>query len=176
MEATLFIITALTALVSSLLVVTGKKPINSILFLIVTFFCVAVFYLMLGAQFIAAMQIIVYAGAIMVLFLFVVMLLNMREEQIWEKLTSSRKVIAFVVALGVLSVVVTAVTVTLSTPNPADSQYELGTVEAIAEGLFSCWLLPFEMASVLLLTAIIGVVMMVKRKEQEETVTEEPKS
>lgn len=172
MEAILFILTALTAVVSSLLVVTGKKPINSILFLIVTFFCVAVLYLMLGAEFIAAMQIIVYAGAIMVLFLFVVMLLNLREEQVWEKLTNSRKGIAGIVALGVLAVVITAVTIAVK--EPVEVIPELGSVESIAERLFTRWILPFEMASVLLLTAIIGVVMMVKRKEQAETSAEEP--
>lgn len=163
MEATLFILTALTALVSSFLVVTGKKPVNSVLFLVVTFFCIAVFYVLLGAQFIAAMQIIVYAGAIMVLFLFVVMLLNMKSEQVWEKLDYSRKMLAFAVAAGILSVVIVGIKVAV-VPTPDDIE-NFGTVEAFADNLFNRWLLPFEMVSILLLTAIIGSVMMVKRHQ-----------
>jgi NADH-quinone oxidoreductase subunit J len=163
MEAILFILTALTALVSSFLVVTGKKPVNSVLFLVVTFFCIAVFYVLLGAQFIAAMQIIVYAGAIMVLFLFVVMLLNMKGEQVWERLDYSRKALAFVVASGVLSVAIVGIKV-VALPTLANIE-TTGTVEAFADNLFSRWLLPFEMISILLLTAIIGSVMMVKRQQ-----------
>ena len=80
MELFFFIIVALVAVVSSILVVTCRNPINSALSLIMTFFCLATFYVMLDAPFMAAIQVIVYAGAIMVLIVFVIMLLNLRTE------------------------------------------------------------------------------------------------
>lgn len=166
MEAILFIITALIAVVSALLVITGRQPVYSVLFLILTFFCVAILYVMLGAEFIAAMQVIVYAGAIMVLFTFVVMLLNLRDKQKWEVPNALRNGLGFVVAGGVLLVVVTALKGSFNATAELDQDY--GTVGAVGEVLFQRFLLPFEIASVLLLTAIIGVVMMVKRQQKSD--------
>jgi len=146
MESILFIIVALTVLISALLVITRRSPITSVLFLVLTFLSIAVLYVMLGAQFIAALQVIIYAGAIMVLFLFVVMLLNLRTPQPWEVSGPLRTGLGFIVAGGVLL-------------DP-----EMGTVAAVGDALFRRFLLPFEIASVLLLVAIIGVVALVKRR------------
>ncbi len=162
MELILFIITALVALVSAFMVITRRTPIASVLYLVLTFFCLAVLYVMLGAQFIAAMQIVVYAGAIMVLFLFVLMLLSQRGAQTWEVAGPMRKWLGFAAAGGVLLVAATA----LQSVGVSDTVLdpEIGTVSSVGSALFRRFLLPFEVASVLLLGAIIGVVAMVKRK------------
>ncbi len=167
MEAILFIITALITLGSALMVITRKSPISSVLFLILTFFCLAVFYVMLGAQFIAAMQIIVYAGAIMVLFLFILMLLNLRGEQSWEQITPTRIALGFIAAGGLL--LVTVAWLKGVGAECAELDPSMGTVSAFGDALFQRFLLPFEITSVLLLGAIIGVVAMIKRKPQEKT-------
>ncbi len=170
MEAIIFILTALTAIVSALLVITGRDPVRSVLFLILTFFCVAVLYILLGAQFIAAMQVIVYAGAIMVLFMFVVMLLNLRSTDSREGTKLTRKSIGFVVAGGFLLVVISALKGAFNATAPLDK--DMGTVAAVGDALFTRFLLPFEITSVLLLGAIFGTVMMVKREQKEQDETE----
>lgn len=166
MEVILFIITALVALGSALMVITRRSPVSSVLFLVLTFFCLAVLYVMLGAQFIAAMQIIVYAGAIMVLFLFVLMLLNLRGEQSWENITPSRIGLGFVATGGLL--VVTVAWLKGVGSKGAELDPAIGTVSAFGDALFQRFLLPFEIASVLLLGAIIGVVALIKRKPLEQ--------
>lgn len=161
MELTLFILVALAAVASALLVVVGKNPVYSVLFLVSAFFCLAILYVMLGAPFVAALQVIVYAGAIMVLFLFVVMLLNLREPQGWDITGQIRRWVGFAVAAGVLLVALTAVRGVFD-PN-APLIPEMGNAESIGMALFTRFLLPFEIASILLLIAIIGVVTLLKR-------------
>jgi NADH-quinone oxidoreductase subunit J len=167
MESILFIITALVAVVSALMVITRRKPITSVLFLVLTFFCLAVLYVMLGAQFIAVMQIIVYAGAIMVLFLFVLMMLSHRGTQTWEVTDPLRKWLGFMAAGGIMLVAAAALQSIGALSTPLDPNQ--GTVGAFGEALFTRFLLPFEIASVLLLGAIIGVVAMVKHKSADES-------
>ena len=162
MESILFVFTALVTLVSALLVITRRNPITSVLFLVLTFVCLAVLYVMLGAQFIAALQVIVYAGAIMVLFLFVVMLLNLRTPQTWEVSGPLRTGLGFIVAGGVLLVAVTALKGGVRAAAALNPQ--MGTAAAVGDALFRRFLLPFEVASVLLLVAIVGVVAMVKQR------------
>lgn len=161
MEFVLFILVALAAVASALLVVTGKNPVYSVLFLVTTFFCLAVLYVLLGAPFIAALQVIVYAGAIMVLFLFVIMLLNLREPQSWDITGQVRRWLGFAVAAGVLLVALAAVRGVTGSGAPLDAQ--MGSAESIGTALYTRFLLPFEVASVLLLVAIIGVVALLKR-------------
>jgi len=167
MEIILFIITALIALGSALMVITRKSPIASVLFLVLTFVCIAVLYVMLGAQFIAAMQIIVYAGAIMVLFLFVLMLLNLRGDQGWENISPARIAMGFAAA-GLLLLVAVAWLKTAGGMDAAGLNQEMGTVSAFGDVLFQRFLLPFEIASVLLLGAIIGVGALIKQKPHVE--------
>ncbi len=169
MELILFIFVAVAAIVSALMVVAGKNPVYSVLFLVSTFFCLAILYVMLGAPFVAALQVIVYAGAIMVLFLFVVMLLNLREPQSWDVTGQMRRWIGFGMAAAVLLVMFVAVKGVFDPK--ASLQVEMGSAASIGTALFTRFLLPFEIASVLLLAAIIGVVTLLKRENNPKPET-----
>ena len=165
----LFWILAVVAVGASIAMVATRNPVRSALFLVVTFLCVAVFYVMLTAQFLAAVQIIVYAGAIMVLFLFVIMLLNLGAPHALRERGSLQPVLAvglggaFLVALLLSSTLVTVG----RTPATPEVYAPLGTVQGIGANLFDPaqpWLFPFEITSILLLVAIIGAIIMAKRK------------
>lgn len=160
----LFLALAGIALISGVLVVFQTHPLRSALWLIVNFFAVAGIYLLAQAEFIAAIQIIVYAGAIMVLFLFVIMLLNLRQPEeeaarpwLGQKLAgiTLAALTAFVLAYGF-----SKAQVPLAKPAPI----ELGNTESIARLLFTDYLLPFEVTSVLLLVAIVGAVVLAKTR------------
>jgi len=166
MELFFFFIVALVAIVSSILVVTCRNPINSALSLVMAFFCLATFYVMLDAPFMAAIQVIVYAGAIMVLIVFVIMLLNLRTE------TGSRYRHAVVIssiigALTLFEIVYfllrSGLTGTRGGLNKGIIE-QVGHTELIAKSMFTDFLLPFEITSILLLVAIIGAVVLAKRK------------
>ncbi|MBU0519492.1 NADH-quinone oxidoreductase subunit J [bacterium] len=165
METFFFILFAVVAIFSGLMVILKKNPIASVMFLILALFATAALYVMLMAPFMAAIQIIVYAGAIMVLFLFVVMLLNLSKIQ--EGGVSALKIIGALVAGGIM---VAIAVVVRSIAIPADSGFlrelpaEYGTVESIGRSMFITYLLPFEIASFLLLAAIIGAVVLAKKK------------
>lgn len=165
METAFFILLAALAIFSALMVILKRNPIASVLFLVLTLFVTAALYVLLMAPFLAVIQIIVYAGAVIVLFLFVLMLLNINRIQ--EGGAPTLKVLGVVVA-GLL-LVVTAV-VLRSVAIPADSGFlrsspeGFGSVEAVGRSLFTTYLLPFEIASFLLLAAIIGAVVLAKKK------------
>jgi NADH-quinone oxidoreductase subunit J len=161
-----FIISGL-AVFAALMVVLRKNPIISALFLIVNMMSLAVLYLSLQAQFIAIIQVLVYAGAVMVLFLFVLMLLNLGEEASRTETITVKKIVAFGLAavfLGQLFYVFTASPISLS-PLHSDAR-EIGTVESIGKVLFSEYIFPFEATSFLLLTAIVGAIVLAKKKTQ----------
>jgi len=166
METLFFLIVATIAVISSLLVITNKNPINSALSLIMTFFCLATLYVMLEAPFMAAIQVIVYAGAIMVLIVFVIMLLNVRSESGGR--TAHARFMG--VATGVLLLVLTGMLLgkgSLSTVRGnIDSALiaKVGHTELIGKSLFTDFLLPFEITSILLLAAIVGAVVLSKKK------------
>ncbi|HXC05710.1 MAG TPA: NADH-quinone oxidoreductase subunit J [Bacteroidia bacterium] len=148
---------------SSLMVVFSKNPVHSVLYLIVTFFGIAGHYFLLNAQFLAAVHIIVYAGAIMVLFLYVIMMLNLNKETephkpVWVKF-------AAVVAGGLLMITLIGSlrgAETLMKVNPANAN--IGLVENLGQALFGPFLLPFEISSVLFLAAMVGAVMLGKKE------------
>ena len=152
------------ALISGVLVVFQTHPLRSALWLIVNFFAVAGIYLLLHAEFIAAIQIIVYAGAIMVLFLFVIMLLNLRQpEEPTKEPYSAQKVVGVALsAAAALFISYGLAQVKMSPAAPAKPG--LGNTESIAKLLFTDYLLPFEVTSVLLLVAIVGAVVLSKSK------------
>jgi NADH-quinone oxidoreductase subunit J len=152
------------ALISGVLVVFQTHPLRSALWLIVNFFAVAGIYLLLHAEFIAAIQIIVYAGAIMVLFLFVIMLLNLRQpEEPTKEPYSAQKVVGVALsAAAALFLPYGLAQVKMSPAAPA--KVGLGNTESIAKLLFTDYLLPFEVTSVLLLVAIVGAVVLSKSK------------
>ncbi len=162
----MFIIFAAVGVGSALMLVTRRNPIIAALYLIVNFFALAGLYLTLHAQFIAIIQILVYAGAIMVLFVFVIMLLNLKDERSLREGLSWKKVVAAGAAFGLLMEVIYIVMI--STPglssDMAAKATEIGTVEAIGNRLFTRFLFPFEITSVLLTGAIVGAILLAKKK------------
>ncbi len=162
-ERIFFFATAGVAVVSGILTITRRNPVQSVLFLIVNFFCIALLYLGLHAQFLAIIQILVYAGAIMVLFLFVIMLLNLGDENTLEEKSGYRKYIAVVLAAVVLVQILTVVAGGVTGPT-GTAAAGFGTVEALGETLFREYLLQFEATSVLLLAALVGVIVIAKKK------------
>lgn len=191
-DLVLFAILALVSVVAAVWMITTKNPVRSALFLVATFLCMAVFYVTLSAQFIAAVQVIVYAGAIMVLFLFVIMLLNLGAPQALREPGGLQRPVA--VVLGILFIAALAASSSLDIlqktkpggdyaavasprasaatqtdpyPVPPVTQENIGTVETIGYNLFSPsqpWLFPFEVTSILLLVAVIGAIIMAKRQ------------
>ena len=158
MNSIVFLVLALLTIGAAMMVVLSRNPISSILFLVLVFFSLAAFYVALGAQFIAAVQIIVYAGAIMVLFLFVVMLLNLKKIE--EKASVPLRTLGIVTA-GILVALLLAV---ISKTNPAlNPATGLTATKTIGQLLFTQYLVPFEIAGILLLTAIVGAVVLVKK-------------
>jgi NADH-quinone oxidoreductase subunit J len=163
MEALFFYLFGGLALISAILVVFQKKPVHNAMALIFTLFCMAGLYLLLGAEFIAVIQVLVYAGAIMVLFLFVIMLLNLEEEEAIEGGGNRfRKwlggFLAVVVFLLLAPVWAVKVLPAFKGTFPPEKVQELGNTVWVARLLFTDYLLPFEVASVLLLAAIVGAV------------------
>lgn len=164
MSLYLFLVLSALTVISALFVVFSKNPMYSVLSLIVCFFTVAGHYVLLNAQFLAIVHIIVYAGAIMVLFLFVVMLLNLNAET--EPHKSNMLRIAATVTGGLLFVVLIASmrATDLGEFNlPAKS--EIGFVEQVGQKLFTDYLVPFEISSVLFLSAMIGSVVLAKKEK-----------
>ena len=166
MESIFFFVVAAVAVISGILVVTCKNPINSALSLVMTFFCLATFYVMLDAPFMAVTQVIVYAGAIMVLIVFVIMLLNVKTETVKR---GSHAVISGTV-IGVFVLFQTCwflmkgyMTGQVGVMDKA-MVVSQGHVELIGKALFTDFLLPFEITSLLLLAAIIGAVILAKKK------------
>ena len=164
-EVVMFYLLAVVSVASALMMITRRSPVMSALWLILNFFCLAGLYLTLHAQFVAVIQIIVYAGAIMVLFLFVIMLLNLGDEQKLLERISYRKVLAVVLSAGVLMELLVVLGFSKN-PLPAgnpETAVTIGTVENIGRQLFSAFLFPFEITSVLLLAAIVGAVVLAKK-------------
>jgi NADH-quinone oxidoreductase subunit J len=156
MHLILFIVFAGFCLAGAINLLVQSHPINSALSLIVVMTSLAVLYLLLGAEFLAAAQVIVYAGAIMVLFTFVVMLLNAGRE---ERTLGSRaaRVIGFPAVVAILAVLATVILHTQGLGTAAMSQ-GITTTEELSTVLFTKLLLPFEVTSVLILIAILGAV------------------
>ncbi len=170
MTLTVFWIFGVIAMGSALLCITRKNPIASALWLVVTLFALAALFVLLDAQFIAALQVLVYAGAIMVLFLFVIMLLNLGRPGPTDIKGPAGLVIAAVLAgalllqLRVLSQSTLPSAIQLPAGTVAALQQQQGIIGAVANPLFGAYLIPFEIASVLLLAAIVGAVVLAKRK------------
>lgn len=150
----------------SLLVVTRKNPVHSVMWMLLLFFHVAGMYLFLNAEFIAAIQVIVYAGAILVLFLFVVLLLNLREEIQTERFIGSWPagfIISAVILVSIISAVRSFVPGPLGKYSIEFMQKETPT-KVLGQVLYTDYLFPFEIASLVLLIAIIGAIVLAKRK------------
>ncbi len=166
LQILLFYVLGALAAASAILMITRRSPVASVLYLILNFFALAGLYLTLHAQFIAVIQIIVYAGAIMVLFLFVVMLLRLGDEpQLAEKLTY-RKLIAVALAFGLFLEVAYIIGIESKARSAVQSTNALniGTAESIGTELFTNYLFPFEVTSIILLAAIVGAIVLAKKR------------
>ena len=166
-ESALFWAFALCTVVSAALVVLGKSPITSAMSLVGTFFFLAGLYVLLWAHTIAVLQVLVYAGAIMVLFLFVIMLLSLTDPETSGGVTVPR-VLGGASAVGLLAVLV-SVLLKVQVPNDywpqsAARVAQFGTLESVGRAVFTAYLLPFEAVSLLLLVAIVGAVVVAKSR------------
>lgn len=165
MQQIMFYIIGGVAVLSALIMVTNKKPVSAAMSLIVTMLCLSGMYVLLDAHLIAALQIIVYAGAIMVLFLFVIMLLNIQEKE--GRLAGHKIFLQFAWIMLVGYIFISMVKLIGGDSLPArveESINRFGTTKAVGEILFTDYLLPFEIASILLLAAIVGAVILAKAK------------
>lgn len=164
-EHILFGAFAVLTLLSAALVIFAKSPISSAMALVSTFFFLAGIYVLLWAHTVAALQVLVYAGAIMVLFLFVIMLLNLGDEAPSARMTFSRILGggSAVGLLAALSLALARVPKDVATLGGGDAQ-SFGTLKTIGQAIFSTWLLPFEAVSLLLLVAMVGAVVVAKSR------------
>ena len=161
METVLFILFGAIAVCGAIMVVTRKHPMASALYLILTLFAVAALFVLRQAHFLAAIQVIVYAGAVVVLFVFVIMLINIPEEKLpVEKVTGMRLLGAVIAGLLMLEAAVVARRVGM----PATPAVDVGSVQAVGRALFTDYLFAFEITSILLLAAVIGAIALAKRK------------
>lgn len=164
MITVLFFIFATTAIVTALLVIFSRNTIYSALFLVMTLFSVAGIFLLLEAYFLAAVQVIVYAGAIMVLFLFVIMLLNLEKETKFFSFSNPKILLVSFFSIVFLGFIFTLIAGSVNLLNSGAEIYSgLGSVENIGLSLFTKYLLPFEITSLLLLVALVGAVLLSKK-------------
>ena len=161
----LFYFLSFLAILCGLMVVLEKNPVHSVLYLVITFFAIAGHYILLNAQFLAAVHVIVYAGAIMVLFLFVIMLLNLNKETEPQK-SIYAKGAAVVAACLMMIILIASLKTTASLPSPQAVNADMGLVKNLGKVLFTDFLLPFEIASILFLSAMVGAVMLGKKESK----------
>ena len=161
-----FLILAVVALISAILVITRRNAIHSVIWLIVTLFSVGGIYLMLHAEFLFAVQVILYVGGIMVLFLFVVMLVNL-DVAVKQAQFRRKWQLAFVSAVVLLVELVYGLMKGregLGLPAASAATSPEGNTQAVGRALYQTYMLPVEIASILLLVAMVGAVIMAKRK------------
>ena len=162
MNLSLFYFLSFLAILSALMVVISKNPVHSVLYLIICFFAIAGHYVLMNAQFLAAVHIIVYAGAIMVLFLYVIMMLNLNSNV--EPHKSKWLKVAATASGGLLMVVLVGAFRQATTAIPSVHNSEVGLIENLGKVLFRDYALPFEVSSILLLSAMVGTVMLGKKE------------
>ncbi len=177
MELLTFVIFAVLALGSALVVVIHKNPVYSTMSLVLTLFSLAVLFVMLGAPFIGVLQVLVYTGAILVLFLFVIMLLNIGKEE--SQMAGQRpQIVAAVLAAmvfgGLLILALGAYQATMPPATPLDPQ--MVSLKGLARELFDQYLLPFEIVGLLLLVAVIGATVAARRPPQSDATEREPRT
>lgn len=157
---------AISIIVLSLLIITRRNPVHSVLWMLVLFFHIGAIYLFLNAEFIAAVQIILYAGAVLVLFLFVIMMLNIKEELKSERFIGEWPI---GVALGLSILLFVLFAIFKYAPGPL-GRYTIELIQkethtrAIGKVLYTDYILPFEVASIILLIAIIGAIVLAKKR------------
>jgi NADH-quinone oxidoreductase subunit J len=186
-EQLLFALLALTAIGGSVALISSRNPVHSAMFMVVVFVATAIMFLLLAAPFIAALQVIIYAGAIVVLFLFVISYLSLRGHGLFE---AGKGVMGLGIGLAVLlAVELVAAVATLGGLGAAggteagqaafglggsSGEAPLGSVESVARALFSDYVVPFEITSVLLIVAMVGAVVLARRVAGDEPGASKP--
>lgn len=160
LQALLFWIFSILGIAGAIGLIVNRNPVYSALSLILNFFCIAGLYLTLQAEFLAVIQILVYAGAIMVLFLFVIMLLNLSDEPkrpIWDP----KRIAAYVMGAAFLAELLF---IFRGMGQPVlEGEFNFAKVEAIGAQMMTRYIFPFEMISVILISALIGAIVIAKR-------------
>ncbi len=170
MQLAIFIIFAILCIFGSILVITLRSAVSSAIALVFVMCVIAGLFALVGALFVAALQVIVYAGAVMVLFLFIIMLLNLKEELISE---DDKKFTRFLgIVLGTAFLFELAFFVRTALMRGSEALYEpvpktLSSIAVISSELFTKFLFPFELTSVLLLIAIVGAILLAKKKNEK---------
>lgn len=164
LETIIFLVFGTAAVVSALFMVTRKNPIISAISLILNFFTVAVIYLLLKAQFIAIIQVLVYMGAIMVLFLFVIMLLNVGKESKVTEPLSIKKITSILISILLLSVLGVSFYFGFQGKQMSETAEQIGTAESLGKVLFTTYSFHVLAAGMLLLAAVVGAVVLAKKK------------
>ena len=163
-EAVAFYILAALILGFGALVITARSTVHSVLYLVADFLCVAALYVTLQAEFLAVIQVMVYAGGIVVLYLFVVMLVNLKRPP--EAHSDPRRLgrLGVVMAAAVLAELVAIFAVGWAKPAGVEGALDPKNVEQIGRALYTDYLIPFELASILMLVAMIGAIILAKRE------------
>lgn len=156
-EVILFAVFAVTAVGGALVMVGSRNPVHSALGLLTTMFSISVFYVMNGAYFVAAIQVLIYAGAVMTLFLFVIMLIGVDRTIDRSESIPFQRPVAIVLGLGLLALIYVAARAAWVTGTGTGAE-ATGTIENISEQLFDAWLIPFEATILLLTIAAVGTV------------------
>jgi NADH-quinone oxidoreductase subunit J len=164
-----FILTSLVAIFAAVMVITRRNPIHSAMFLILNFLCIAVLYLLLNFQFIAIIQVMIYAGAIMMLVIFVIMLLSVEEDEGKRKIRiPPAQMLGVILVVILFALLIFGVAVQMLPGVQGEFTPEriaqIGDIKAIAGLLFTKFLFPFEVASIILLVGIIGAVILSKKE------------
>lgn len=170
LHAIIFWILSLMLITCALFVVISRNPVNSVLFLIGAFFCISGHYLLMNAQFLAVVNIIVYAGAIMVLFLFVIMLMNLNSDT--EPQKSKLVQFAALISGGVLFLILVAALKQVDIEQNellTEGGRNIGLIKHLGQVLFNDYVLPFEISSVLFLSAMVGAIVLGKKDMERNT-------
>lgn len=169
-----FLLLSFITILCALYVVTNHNPVYSVLALILTFFSISAHYVLLNAQFLAVVNLIVYAGAIMVLFLFVLMLLNLNKEN--EPLVKMGWHVGAAVSSGLLLVTLAAALHRSSEQIMQNPSQDLGLVKNLGKVLFTDYLVPFELSGILFLAAMVGAVLLGKKHKENSTNNQDTES
>ncbi|HEY4409865.1 MAG TPA: NADH-quinone oxidoreductase subunit J [Acidimicrobiia bacterium] len=177
MEWAVFVVFAVAALAGAGGVVLSRKPVHSALSLVLTLFSVAVFFVLQGAHFLAAVQVIVYAGAVVILFLFVIMLLGIDQDDVLDEPLAGQRPLAVIVGVALFAGLLLVAGILTPTGAPASrgsaTQGDVANVERIARSLFTDFLWPFEITSALLVIAVVGAIVLARQSGPGRPLDEE---
>jgi NADH-quinone oxidoreductase subunit J len=167
MEWAVFVVFAVAALAGAAGVVLFRKPVHAAMSLVLTLFAVAIFFVLQNAHFLAAVQVIVYAGAIVVLFLFVIMLLGIDQEDMLDEPLKAQRPLALLFGGALLAGLLLLAGILEPTGAPAErgsaTEGDVSNVERVARSLFTDFLWPFEITSALLVIAVVGAIVLARR-------------